>query len=446
MNILFKRLRRIIAMCMVISLALSGTALAATTTVTPSVTSVEVSSGKAFTFSIAVKTDYDFVGVELGLKVSDETVLKCTGFTASSALGSIYKVSPMLSEGVYYLGFFATDSSVYNGDKEALNLGTLTFTYEGSETATITLDSATIITGYDAEAEIETSVKYDGSFTVTVTPGEGGEDPITPVNPGNTGGGSVVTPTIVVTEAEVPLAGSLMSVETELENGVIYYYGSNGEEVFVPFCLYIDGVMYFIGNPLIEYFIKENPKSFTDVGSHWAADCIAKITSREIYAGFPDGSFGPNQAMTRAQLAKVLAIMASADVSAYTNRVFDDVEPTAWYGPYVAWANAAGIVMGDGNGGFRPDSNVSRQEMAVMLSRFISYMGLSIPEVETGISFADNDQISDWAKAAASEMQSYGIITGRTGNLFAPVGISTRAEVATMLWRLIEATVTALAS
>lgn len=459
MKILSKNLRFILAIY-VISLALSGSALAVTTTATPSVTAVELSSDSpdqsAFTFNITVKADYDFVGVQVKLAVSDETALKCTGYTKSAELADTYSVSPRLKDGVYYFGFFATDSTVFNGE---LNIGTLSFTYTGNDAQTITLDSLDVVIEYDAQTQSSiTTVKGDNTFTVNVARANGATTDTggTPTDPGGTttttsqsststgvtttSSGTEVTTTILE-DTDVPLAGSFMSVETELENGVLYYYGTNGEAVYIPFSLYIDGVMYFIGNPLVEYYITENPKSFTDVADHWAAESISRITSREVYVGFPDGSFGPNLAMTRAQLAKVLAAMATADVTSYTSRVFDDVDPMSWYGPYVAWAASAGIVMGDGNGSFRPDSEVSRQEMAVMLSRFISYASLSVPAGSAGTAFGDYEQIADWAKSAAAEMQKYGIITGKTGNLFAPTDNSTRAEVATMLWRLIESVV-----
>jgi hypothetical protein len=268
----------------------------------------------------------------------------------------------------------------------------------------------------------------------------------TPSNPpgeptGSRGGGGGSSLVQIQDEA-IPLGGifSLMSLNAEPKNGIVYYT-DGGKTIFVPFCFVIGDKIYFFGQVGIEYHVKANPKQFKDVNGHWAYDNIMAITEREAFQGYPDNSFQPNSAMTRAMLAAVLARMAMVDTGSYTTRIFDDVAPDAWYGPSVAWAFEQGIVTGMGNNKFNPNANVTRQEISVMLSRFVNYMQIRMKTVDSA-PFADQDQASAWAKAAIADMQKYDIVGGKSNNRFDPYADSTRAEIATMLYRLIQASIT----
>ncbi len=254
------------------------------------------------------------------------------------------------------------------------------------------------------------------------------------------GGGSSRTQ---ILDEPVPLGGlyTLMALAAEPKDGIVYYQNEAGETVFVPFCFVIGDKIYFFGQAGIEYRVKANPKQFSDIDGHWAQNNILAIASREAFQGYPDGSFQPGQSMTRAMLASVFARMAAADTSAYTARVFDDVSPDAWYGPSVAWALEKGIVTGVGSNKFSPNANVTRQDMALMLTRFIAYMNIQLKEVQN-VPFADQDAAGSWAKDAIKEVQKYSIVGGKPNNLFDPHSNSTRAEIATMLYRLIETSIT----
>ncbi|QOX65486.1 hypothetical protein FRZ06_20045 [Anoxybacterium hadale] len=256
------------------------------------------------------------------------------------------------------------------------------------------------------------------------------------------GGGGSSSSTQIVDEA-IPLGGiySLMSLPAEPKDGIVYYVDADGNTVFVPFCYPIGDKIYFLGQVGIKYLVKANPKQFGDITGNWAYDNILAIASREAFQGYPDSSFQPGSPMTRAMLSAVLARMAMVDTSSYKTRVFDDVSPDAWYGPSVAWALEQGIVTGVGGKQFNPNANITRQEFSVMLARFISYMSISLPS-ETAAPFADEDMASDWAKTAIADMKKYNIVTGRSGNLFDPYSDITRAEITTMLYRLIQTSIT----
>ncbi|MDF3001563.1 MAG: hypothetical protein K0Q48_1682 [Bacillota bacterium] len=260
---------------------------------------------------------------------------------------------------------------------------------------------------------------------------------------GGNGGGGNGGGTRQILDETVPLGGiySLMSLPAEPKDGIVYYVNAAGEIVFVPFCFTIGDKIYFLGQVGIKYQVKANSKQFEDIAGNWAYDNILAIASREAFQGYPDSSFQPGSPMTRAMLSAVLARMAMVDTNSYKTRVFDDVSPEAWYGPSVAWAYEQGIVTGVGGKQFNPNANITRQEFSVMLTRFISYMSISL-QSETVTPFADEDLASDWAKTAIAEMKKYNIVTGRSGNLFDPYSDITRAEITTMLYRLIQSSIT----
>ena len=105
----------------------------------------------------------------------------------------------------------------------------------------------------------------------------------------------------------------------------------------------------------------------------------------------------------------------------------------------VEWAADKGIVngTGDGDGKFNPETNVTREQMAVMLSNYIRYKQYVLP-TETMAAFTDESSISSWAFEAVKMIQSSGIVSGRPGNIYDPSGMATRAEVATIFARFVE--------
>lgn len=325
------------------------------------------------------------------------------------------------------------------------NEGTLAAGAPGSERVE---DGTEIILPGATRANYTLNGWYDGEVNV----GKGGSKYVVSKDvilmarwSANTSGGSSGrgTPTIQIKNEEVPLSGafSLMSLPAEPKDGIVYYVDNSGKTIFVPFCFVIGDRVYFFGQAGIDYHVKSNPKQFGDAAEHWAHDNILAIASREVFQGYPDNSFQPNSPMTRGMLASVLARMAMADTGAYTARVFDDVAPDTWYGPSVAWAFEKGIVSGVGNNKFDPNANVTRQEISVMLSRFVHFMEIEMKE-GNAIPFADLNLASTWAKAAITDMQKYEILAGKANNVFDPYADSTRAEIAAMLHRLIQTSIT----
>lgn len=117
---------------------------------------------------------------------------------------------------------------------------------------------------------------------------------------------------------------------------------------------------------------------------------------------------------------------------------FTDCNYADYYGKYVDWAAKEGIISGYGNGKFGPNDQISREQMAAILYRFANFLGALPADTGAALAYPDAGSISSWAQTAAKYCQQTGIITGRDGGSFVPQGTATRAEVSVILERFIE--------
>ena len=177
---------------------------------------------------------------------------------------------------------------------------------------------------------------------------------------------------------------------------------------------------------------------FTDITGHWAADNIIFAASRGLLAGTGNNQFSPNTGMTRGMFVTALGRLAGIDPESYKTGKFTDVKADAYYAPYVNWAAEKGIVSGTSATTFSPDTNITREQMAVIMAGYAKKMGYDLPVAHEAVTFVDNAQISSWAAKEVKAMQQAGIMAGKGGNRFDPKGTATRAEVATVLRRFVE--------
>ena len=183
----------------------------------------------------------------------------------------------------------------------------------------------------------------------------------------------------------------------------------------------------------------KNPvPNFTDINGHWAKEHILFTVSRGLFSGTSETTFSPNTTLTRGMFVTALGRLAGINPADYQNRKFTDVKADAYYSPYVNWAASKGIVSGTTSSTFAPDSNITREQMAVIMKNYADKMGYSIPKTLEAVTFADNAQISSWAKDAVKAMQQAGVLSGKENNRFDPQGNATRAEAATVLHRFVE--------
>lgn len=178
--------------------------------------------------------------------------------------------------------------------------------------------------------------------------------------------------------------------------------------------------------------------SFADIASHWAKDYIETVVARGLFNGTSETTFSPESSMTRGMFVTVLGRLAELDANASGENKFQDVSSDAYYAPYVAWASENGIVNGTSETTFTPEKAITRQEMAVMLYQYAVYADI---ELNTGDAkdFADAASIASWAGEAVAALSSAGVINGVSDTQFAPVKTATRAEVAALMAKFMEA-------
>jgi hypothetical protein len=176
---------------------------------------------------------------------------------------------------------------------------------------------------------------------------------------------------------------------------------------------------------------------FTDVpAGSWYEEAIGFVTDRGLFQGTSDTTFSPELSMTRAMLVTVLwRLDGKPSPSAAAG--FDDVPGGQWYSEAVSWAAANGIVDGYGDGRFGPDDPITREQMAVILYRYCAFKGYETSEPADISRYDDAESVSSWAREAMCWANGAGLITGMTETTLAPKETATRAQVATILMRFV---------
>ncbi|MFV0441927.1 MAG: S-layer homology domain-containing protein [Lachnospirales bacterium] len=206
-----------------------------------------------------------------------------------------------------------------------------------------------------------------------------------------------------------------------------------GNETIVKKSLIENGTAYALLNGSCELKVINNAKEFGDVSDgSWYNSSVDFVSSHELFEGVSQGVFAPNENMSRAMLATVL--MRLDDGNSGTSS-FDDVPSNAWYANSVGWAANAGVINGTGDGNFRPNDDITREQLAVMMYNYTNYAGLDTSGYGSS-SFSDSSDISFWATDAMDWAVSNGILQGNNNNLN-PKDNATRAEVAAVVERFI---------
>ncbi len=185
---------------------------------------------------------------------------------------------------------------------------------------------------------------------------------------------------------------------------------------------------------------KPNPiDKFKDLDSNsWYYNAVKFVVENGLFEGVSENSFAPNSTMTRAMLVTVLWRLEGKP-NANISMKFKDVPSDEWYSTAIAWAEQNKIVEGISDGIFAPNANITREQLATILYRYQNVSGKIPVKSEMNINFVDKNDISNYAKEAVEALVFQGIIKGKGENKFDPKGFATRAEVATMLFRYVEA-------
>lgn len=160
----------------------------------------------------------------------------------------------------------------------------------------------------------------------------------------------------------------------------------------------------------------------TDIQGHWAQNTINKWVDKGDISGYPDGTFRPNNMITRAEFVVLVNNAMGYTKSGYA--YFSDVPSHYWGKNAIQTGVAAGYISGDGNGIFRPNDPVTRQEAAAMISRI-----LDLKQNESrAYRYTDSYAISNWAKGVVGAVSEAGIMAGYPDGSFGPNRVLTRAE------------------
>lgn len=171
---------------------------------------------------------------------------------------------------------------------------------------------------------------------------------------------------------------------------------------------------------------------FNDLnGYEWAALYIDKLFDKGIVNGKTETAFAPGDKVSRGEFAKMLSVAFGFENNSGVG--FNDISGNEWYAEYVFALKNAGIIMGDENGNANAESNITRQDMAVMLYRVSEKCGIALDELNSRAVFSDRDEIGDYAKTAVSKLQMAGIINGNGSGGFMPKAYSSRAEASKMI-------------
>lgn len=167
----------------------------------------------------------------------------------------------------------------------------------------------------------------------------------------------------------------------------------------------------------------------SDLAGHWAESNVKYVYDNALMNGYSDGTFKPDASITRAEFSAVMARFLKLDDKASAAEKFGDVKGH-WAIGYIGALADKGIVGGVIENSFAPDDNITREQMAAILSRAFDLKETS-PEL-----FADNGEISDWAHDYVYACRKAGYMNGDAANNFSPLDNASRAEVATVIYRL----------
>ena len=177
---------------------------------------------------------------------------------------------------------------------------------------------------------------------------------------------------------------------------------------------------------------------FTDVSEKdWFYGDVMFVYENGLMLGTSKTLFSPYGTATRGMMATILWRMEGSPAPKGKNS-FTDVEAGKWYADAITWTAENGIFAGYGKDKFGPDDPITREQLAAIFYRYADYKGYDLTVKGNLDKFKDADKITDYAKTAMQWAVGSGLMKGKSGNLLDPQGTATRAEIAAMLHRFIE--------
>ncbi|MGB9975752.1 S-layer homology domain-containing protein [Thermovenabulum sp.] len=168
---------------------------------------------------------------------------------------------------------------------------------------------------------------------------------------------------------------------------------------------------------------------YPELKTHWAKDVLIKWNQNGLLSGYSDGTIKPDKTITRAEFVTLINRVFGFYKKAEIN--FKDVEKNSWYYDEIAKAFAAKIVNGYSDNTFKPNNEITRQEMAAIIGRLVKLNEINDDSLLEN--FKDKDKVAQWAKGAVCAIVKEGYMNGYTDGTFKPEGKATRAEVIKVL-------------
>ena len=221
--------------------------------------------------------------------------------------------------------------------------------------------------------------------------------------------------------------GDFLDYECENEDPDVYTFGMP-EASLLPVTVKADfrkkGTVHVC--PMDAYMDVE-PQSWYHVAVDFALD-------EGLMQGISDTLFASEETTTRAQEAQILYNLEGAP-AADAAPTFADLDSNAWYVDAISWVCQEGLMQGNGDGTFAPDSPITREQLAMLLYRYAQYRGCTTEKRDYLVPYADCGDISSWAVEAMSWASAEELIYGMDASHLAPQEQATRAQVATLLYR-----------
>ena len=182
----------------------------------------------------------------------------------------------------------------------------------------------------------------------------------------------------------------------------------------------------------------DNP--FSDVvESDWYYDAVQYVYNRDLMTGVSDGTFGPDTELSRAMIVTILYRHAGEPDTTDLDKPFSDVADDAWYADPMKWAYANGVAAGYGDDRFGPDDPVTKEQLAAFIFKAQQSSGKMPMDILMDYEWADWDTISDWAKGTVTKLTMQALFRDIPGIAFRPQALATRAEIAAILYRYLKA-------
>ncbi|WP_052723698.1 S-layer homology domain-containing protein [Paenibacillus wulumuqiensis] len=214
--------------------------------------------------------------------------------------------------------------------------------------------------------------------------------------------------------------------------------GSDGAVTYIPVPFTVqNGAVTLFSRSNSTYAVIDSAIQLKDLAGHWAQTDIQQLADQRIVTGTAQGAFRPNASITRAEMSALLVRTLGLTPIDNSSTTFNDVNSSAWYADSVGTAAAAGLIQGDAKGQFRPNATITREEMAVLLERALSYSGMTVAE-NINNRPTDRNQAAQWARPAIDRLSASGLISGNAAGQFQPKKKLTRAESAAILSRLLD--------